>query len=152
MRSNAAEVVTFRLPKDTLEAVNKYSAKNHITFSETVRRFIEKGLSIETYTEEQTQIRLYIRDELEIVTAKQNDRIIRILLKAAKSSATAMYACIAALADYFADDATYENVVAQALHQSAIYMRQKEEPFEKYLKEAKEMIHGAEQIGRVDDN
>jgi dGTP triphosphohydrolase len=146
------EFVGVKLTKETIDSLLKYSAKHHITQSEAIRRFIDKGLSVESYTAEQSLIRGYLREEIEAVLTKQTDRLIRLQLKATKAASTSMYASIAALADYFADDATYENVVAQALLQAAIYMKQEEEPFEKYLQEAKEMIHASETIGKTDDN
>jgi hypothetical protein len=151
MDKSTNERISVRLPKDTADSVSKYAAKNHITISEAIRRFIDKGLSIESYTEEQTAIQNYIREAVDIALDKPIDRLIRLQLKATKSSTTAMYATVSMLSDHFIDDATYAEVLAEALHQSAIYMKQKEEPFEAYLSEARKLIEGARKIGTIKD-
>ena len=49
------------LPQDMAEALDVYSSKKRITTSQAIRQFIEKGLSIESYEQHQTEIRKYIR-------------------------------------------------------------------------------------------
>lgn len=55
------------LPHSLLEALDKYAASKHISKSEAIRKFIEKGLSITSYEQSQTEIRNYIREEIETV-------------------------------------------------------------------------------------
>ena len=55
------------LPHSLLEALDKYAASKHISKSEAIRQFIEKGLSITSYEQNQTEIRNYIREEIETV-------------------------------------------------------------------------------------
>lgn len=44
------------LPHSLLEALDKYAASKHISKSEAIRKFIEKGLSITSYEQSQTEI------------------------------------------------------------------------------------------------
>ena len=44
-----------------------YAVKNHISGSEAIRQFIDKGLSVTSYEQNQNEIRKYIREEIEIV-------------------------------------------------------------------------------------
>ena len=55
------------LPQEMAEALDSYSAKKRITTSQAIRQFIEKGLSITSYEQSQTEIRNYIREEIETV-------------------------------------------------------------------------------------
>ena len=53
------------LPNEITESLNIYAAQNHITVSDAIRQFIEQGLSVETYKKHQSEIRSYIREEIE---------------------------------------------------------------------------------------
>ena len=65
MENNERRAVV--LPHSLLEALDKYAASKHISKSEAIRQFIEKGLSITSYEQSQTEIRNYIREEIETV-------------------------------------------------------------------------------------
>lgn len=52
------------LSKETAGALTRYAKRNHISGSEAIRRFVEKGLNMDSYTSEQEVIRNYIKSEL----------------------------------------------------------------------------------------
>ena len=54
------------LPHSLLEALDKYAASKHISKSEAIRQFIEKGLSITSYER--------ARPRYEIISAKKSKR------------------------------------------------------------------------------
>lgn len=85
------------LPQEMAEALDSYSAKKRITTSQAIRQFIEKGLSITSYEQSQTEIRNYIREEIEtvmpIVMKRYMERLIAMQAVAARTSAAALQCC-----------------------------------------------------------
>ena len=43
------ERISLHLPTDTIESLKILAAKNHTDMSKEIRRFIDKGLSVESY-------------------------------------------------------------------------------------------------------
>lgn len=89
------------------EALDSYSAKKRITTSQAIRQFIEKGLSITSYEQSQTEIRNYIREEIEtvmpIVMKRYMERLIAMQAVAARTSAAALQCCVSVLAENYID-------------------------------------------------
>ncbi|MCL2086171.1 MAG: hypothetical protein FWH05_01075 [Oscillospiraceae bacterium] len=151
MKNKNTHKFSVALSNNDFESLKKLAASKHITQSELIRKFIKKSLSIEAYTNEQDLIRQYIREELEEIIDKTIERLIRLQLKATQSAATTMFANICMLSDICADDADFENLLANSLKQAHIYMKQKEQPFEEYLKQAKEHHKSALKIRQIND-
>ena len=86
------------LPQEMAEALDSYSAKKRITTSQAIRQFIEKGLSITSYEQSQTEIRKYIREEIEtvmpIVMKRYMDRLLGMQPVSARRSAAAWPRCV----------------------------------------------------------
>lgn len=133
------------LPPDTVESLNKYAAQNHITSSQAIRKFIEQGLSVETYESHQSEIRSYIREEIEntlAVTMKQYmDRLIKMQAVATRVSSAALQCNVAVLAENYIDQATPEEILANALRQSCRITRTKPKTDAEYLAEAHEWLN-----------
>jgi predicted DNA-binding protein len=133
------------------DALQKLSAKKKISLAAVVRECVEKGTMVDYYAAEQDMIRGFIREEIEVVLNKNIDRIIRLQLKGTQAAATMMYACIRVLSDVYADEVTFENVLARAHKEAHVYMKQKEQPFEYHLTEARKLIEGANNTTTFND-
>jgi len=150
-KKNYTEKRTFHITSNLDAQLLKYCAKKNVSTSEAVRTFIEKGLSIESYTEEQNLIRKMIREELQSVQQKQIDRLIRLELKSAMAANTALFLLLKFIADEYTDEASIENILANAKHQAHIHLQQREQSTEEYIKSAKEMLKMSENITKVND-
>lgn len=132
------------LPHSLLEALDKYAPSKHISKSEAIRQFIEKGLSITSYEQSQTEIRNYIREEIEtvmpIVMKRYMERLIAMQAVAARTSAAALQCNVAVLAENYIDSATPEEILANALRQSCRITKTKPKSDEEYLREAHEWL------------
>lgn len=133
------------LPQDMAEALDVYSSKKRITTSQAIRQFIEKGLSIESYEQHQTEIRKYIREEIEntlAVTMKPYmERLIKMQAVATRVSSAALQCNVAVLAENYIDQATPEEILANALRQSCRITRTKPKSDAEYLAEAHEWLN-----------
>ena len=132
------------LPQEMAEALDSYSAKKRITTSQAIRQFIEKGLSITSYEQSQTEIRNYIREEIEtvmpIVMKRYMDRLIAMQAVSTRTSAAALQCCVSVLAENYIDSATPEEILANALRQSCRITKTKPKSDEEYLREAHEWL------------
>lgn len=133
------------LPQDMAEALDVYSSKKRITTSQAIRQFIEKGLSIESYEQHQTEIRKYIREEIEtvlpIVIKPYMERLIKMQAVATRVSSAALQCNVAVLAENYIDQATPEEILANALRQSCRITRTKPKSDTEYLAEAHEWLN-----------
>lgn len=133
------------LSTSQLECLDRYAASKHITKSEAIRQFIDKGLSIESYEQSQTEIRTYIREEIEtvlpIVMKPYMERLIKMQAVATRVSSEALQCNVAVLAENYIDSATPEEILANALRQSCRITRTKPKSDAEYLAEAHEWLN-----------
>lgn len=133
------------LPHSLLESLDKYAASKHISKSEAIRQFIEKGLSITSYEQSQTEIRGYIREEIQtvmpIVMKQYMDRLIAMQAVSARTSAAALQCNVAVLAENYIDSATPEEILANALRQSCRITKTRPKSDDEYLREAHEWLN-----------
>lgn len=133
------------LSETQIDALEKYAASNHITMSEAIRQFIENGLSIESYEKNQTKIRNFIREEIEtvlpIVIKPYMERLIKMQAVTTRTSAAALQCNVAVLAENYIDEATPEEILANALRQSCRITRTKPKSDAEYLAEAHEWLN-----------
>ena len=70
--------LTIRLPKDDFDALNKLAASKHISVSELMRNFINKGLAIDGHKEGIDFIRRHIREEINNAIVPRMERLIKL--------------------------------------------------------------------------
>ena len=126
------------LPHSLLEALDKYAASKHISKSEAIRQFIEKGLSITSYEQSQTEIRNYIREEIETVMPIVMKRYMERLI--AMQAAAVLQCWVSVIAETYIDRATPDEILANALRQSCRITKTKPKSDEEYLREAHEWL------------
>ncbi|MFB5678091.1 hypothetical protein ACE3NQ_22420 [Paenibacillus terreus] len=91
--------ITVKLPKKQYEALKKYAASKHLSMADIVRAFVQKGMSVEAYTEEIDFITGIIRQEISIAINGLSNRLAGLASKDLIMSAAAYYSTIAIIAD-----------------------------------------------------
>ncbi len=99
----AKEFMGIRVTADMQKNVETVARKNHMSVSETVRKFIEKGLEIEGYTQDVDCIAGIVRQEIKAQLAPPIDRLVKIQMKAAKISAGMYYLLLKILMELSVD-------------------------------------------------
>ncbi len=98
MSSNLV-VMTLKIPKNKKEQLEKYANKYHNgNISMAIRKFIDKGLSINSYREEISFLREMINEELESTINPYMNRLISISSKGAIMSASSHFTLAETLA------------------------------------------------------
>lgn len=132
------------LTDELLDTLNRYAAKNHITGSQAIRQFVEQGLSLESYKQQQTEIRKYIREEIETVLPNiikpYMERLIKMQANATRTSAAGLMSTISVIADNYIDTTTPEEILARALKLSTHILKTRPKSDEEYLAEAHEWL------------
>lgn len=98
-RRESTQQITVKLPKSQYNALKKYAASKHLTMADIVRAFIQKGMSIEAYTQEIDFITSIIRQEIGIAINGLSNRLAGLSSKNLIMSAAAYYSTIAIIAD-----------------------------------------------------
>lgn len=135
------------LTEELMESLNKYAAKKHTTVSEVIRKFVEQGLSVETYNAEQSKIRAYIREEVETTLTPYLERLIKLNAKSTRASAIAMTTVIGMLTENYTDGRTHEEMLAHAAKFAAAYLKVKVRSDEEYLQEARDLLSAMYSVG-----
>ncbi|WP_317367393.1 hypothetical protein [uncultured Tyzzerella sp.] len=95
------EYIPFKIPKHKKEQLEKYANKHHNgNVSMAIREFIDKGLAINSYSEEITFLRQMINEELETTLDPYMNRLIAICSKGAIMSASSHFALGDALSKF----------------------------------------------------
>lgn len=128
-----------------LEELQLFASSKNITVAEAIRNILERGLSLTLFTEEQDTIRRFIREEIEnvlsIVMKQYMDRLIKMQAVATRTSSAALLSTVSVLAENYIDQATPEEILANALRQSNRITHTKAKSDEEYLAEAHEWLH-----------
>lgn len=130
------------LSKETAGALTRYAKRNHISGSEAIRRFVEKGLNMDSYTSEQEVIRTYIKSELAADIKPYMERIIKMQAKCVRNSAAALMAGVHVLADSYINEIEPEQILANAFRLAAKVTKEQERSFENYSAEAHAWLSG----------
>lgn len=91
--------ITVKLPKKQYAALKKYAASKHLSMADIVRAFIQKGMSVESYTQEIDFLTSIIRQEINIAIGGLSNRLAGLASKDLIMSAAAYYSTIAIIAD-----------------------------------------------------
>lgn len=133
------------LTDELMDALDKYAATKHITGSQAIRQFVEQGLSVESYKQHQTEIRSFIREEIETVLPMQirpyMERLIKMQANATRTSAAALMASISVIAENYIDTATPEEILANAFKLSTNILKTRPKTDDEYLAEARQWLN-----------
>lgn len=101
--------------------------RNGITRTEQIRRFIEKGLAIESYQDNLDMINSVISEELSLQIKKLGNRLAGLINRLTIISAAGYYANIAIISDLIDPDrySTFEKIESIARKKALAYANQK---------------------------
>jgi hypothetical protein len=104
------------------------AAKRHITTSELIRDYIDKGMNVDKTASDIDFIRKQIREELELMLKPQVSRLVKLLMRIGMMTVSFCYFTSKIVHRFvpFTDRASYEEVMAEAKHNAAAYMSMKD--------------------------
>lgn len=120
-------VTSIYIPKDVLSAIDKMAGKAGITRTEQIRRFIEKGLAIESYEDNLDLITGCIEQELAVQIKKLGNRLAGLINRLTIISAAGYYTNIAIMSELIDQDlySSFEKIEAAARKRALAYANQK---------------------------
>ncbi len=134
------------LSDETYNKIITCCSKKQCSMAKLVREFVEKGLSVESYTSEFDHIRRMIREEEEIILGKFSERLIKLQVRSTKASAISMYVALQLLSEEYADEVAFKDLLANASKLASAYMKQKEKSDAEYKAEAEQMMTDMQKI------
>lgn len=155
---NERRAVTFS--EEQIAALDKYAALKGISRCAAVRRLVDDGLSTEANLSHQTEIRGYIRQELETVLPvvmkpyldrfnNALERLIKMQAVSTRSSSAALMATVSVISELYIDTATSEEILANALRLAAAITKTTPKSDAEYLAEARLWLNA--DLGRPSD-
>ena len=142
---------------ETLKTLDTLAAKNNTTTSELVRQFVEKGLSIEGYSQDVDFIARIIRQELmavyhlediKSVVEQQTNRIAKMHMKSGKIDAAAFFLLIKVLMN-IAHEGTedqFDQMLNEAVTLGVDYMQKKDFQINSFLQDTDNLRRLAEKL------
>ena len=120
-------VTSIYLTKDTLKAIDKMADRNGIARTEQIRQFIDKGLSVESYSDNLQMITDVISQALAIQIKGLGNRLAGLINRLTIISAAGYYANIAIISDLIDRDrySSFEKIEQIARKKALAYANQK---------------------------
>ena len=148
---------SINFPIEMLEVLDTLAAKKHTTTSELVRQFVEKGLSMEGYTEQVDLIARIIRQELmaiyhiediKAIVEQQTNRIAKMLMKSGKIDSASFFLLIKVLMN-MANEGTeeeFDQMLNESIHLGVDYMQKKDFQINDFLYDTDELRKRAKNL------
>ncbi len=123
--------------KSELEVI---AAKQHITVSELIRSYIDKGMNIEKTASDIDFIRKHIREELEIILKPQFNRIAKLLMRIGMMTISFCYFTSKIIYYFvpFKDKQSYEEIMSESKRSAAAYLNVRDASLDTAFKEFSE--------------
>ena len=111
--------------KSELEVI---AAKRHITSSELIREYIDKGMNVDKTASDIDFIRKQIREELEIMIKPQINRLAKLLMRIGMMTVSFCYftSKIVHLFVPLSERTSYEELIGQCKHDAAAYLNMRD--------------------------
>ena len=139
-------ITSVYLTKDMCDQIDKVADREHISRNEQIRRYIEKGLTVEGYTKDIDFIATILRQELmavyhiediKAVVEQQTNRIAKMHMKSGKIDAAAFFLLIKVLMN-MAHDGTedeFDQMLNEAVTLGVDYMQKKDFQINSFLQD-----------------
>jgi hypothetical protein len=116
--------MSFAVSEKMKSELDTVAAKRHITTSELIRDYIDKGMNIDKTASDIDFIRKQIREELDLMLKPQVNRLVKLLMRIGMMTISFCYftSKIVHLFVPFTDRTSYEQIMAEAKHNAAAYM------------------------------
>ena len=129
---------TVKVSEDTYESLKNLAAKNHSTIAAEMRKFIDKGMSIESYQENIDFLTQIIRQEIKTELTPAIERIIKMQMRQGKLSAAVYYSTVKTMLTMLPPNTnvpSFKEMLAAARKWGIKYMITKEADIDKYLED-----------------
>lgn len=138
--------ITVKVTKEKADVLKTLSTKKHMSMSELVRRFIDKGLNIESYREDVDFLSNIIRTELTTiynindikeVLDKQTNRLAKMFMKIGKISSGQLFLLINMFLEIVdnADEDKFDLILEKSMRNGVDYMQKKDFIINEYLED-----------------
>lgn len=97
MSEEGSERISLRITASQLHALQTLAAKEHISMSQLLRRYIDKGMKIDGYQDQTGFIREQIREELDAQFKPRMERMLRMGYQATLYSMVSSQLCAEAI-------------------------------------------------------
>lgn len=140
-----------------METLDKLAAKKHTTTSELVRRYVEKGLSIEGNREDIDFIASIIRqeitavyhvDEIKNIADHETERLAKMLMKIGKINGAIFFLLIKVFMN-FANEGSeddFDQMLSEAVKLGVDYMQKKDFQINSFLGDSRNLRELAEKM------
>jgi len=131
------EYMGLRIPKDMKKNIEKLARKNHMSASDIVRSFIDKGIEIDGYTQDVDFIAGIVRQEVKSQMAPQVERLVKILMKSGKISAAQYFLMLRLFVLMMSEDriVSFKEMATETRKLGIKYMHFKDHEIDNYLED-----------------
>jgi len=116
--------MSFAITEQRKSELEVLAVKQHITTSELIRIYIDRGMNIDKTASDMDFIRTQIREEINLALKPQINRLAKLLMRIGMMTVSFCYftSKIVHLFVPFTDRMSYEELMAQCKHDSAAYL------------------------------
>ena len=129
--------ITVKVTKERADMLKTLSARKHMSMSELVRRFIDKGLNTDSYREDVDFFADIVRNELtfiynindiEQILDKQMNRLAKMFMKIGKISSGQLFLLISMFLEIIdaADEDKFDVILEKSMRNGINYMQKKD--------------------------
>ena len=120
--------MSFAISEKMKSELDVIAAKRHITTSEFIRDYIDKGTNIDKTAADIDFIRKQIREELDLMLKPQINRLAKLLMRIGMMTVSFCYftSKIVHLFAPFTDRISYEELMGQCKHDAAAYLNMRD--------------------------
>jgi len=120
--------MSFAISEKMKAELDVIAAKRHITTSELIRDYIDKGTNVDKTASDIDFIRKQIREELDIMLKPQINRLAKLLMRIGMMTVSFCYftSKIVHLFVPFTERTSYEELMSQCKHDAAAYLNMRD--------------------------
>ena len=116
--------MSFAVSEKMKAELDVIAAKRHISTSELIRDYIDKGMNVDKTTSDIDFIRKQIREELDLMLKPQINRLAKLLMRIGMMTVSFCYftSKIVHLFVPLSERTSYEQLLSECKHQAAVYL------------------------------
>jgi len=132
--------MSFAISEKMKSELDVIAAKQHITTSELIRGYIDKGMNVDKTASDIDFIRKQIREELEIMIKPQVNRLAKLLMRIGMMTVSFCYftSKIVHLFVPLQERTSYEELLAKCKHEAAVYLNTRDSAIDAAFQSFKE--------------
>lgn len=150
-------ITSVYLTKEMCAQIDKMANREHISRNEQIRRYIEKGLAVEGYSQDIDQIAGIIRQEIQAVyhiedikavVEQQTNRIAKMHMKSGKINAAAFFLLVKVLMNvaHKGTEDQFDQMLNEAIKLGVDYMQKKDFQINSFLYDTDNLRRLAEEL------